>query len=96
MLARLRVCRSLRVMACGAEPKGDKTQEDPALRRGEGIITMSIQKRSLISNRPAEKKVAARPMKETEAIGEAKVLNASALRRRKAAAPAFVAMKKKA
>lgn len=54
---------------------------------------MSIQKRSLISNQPAEKKVAVQPVKETEAIGEAKVLNASALRRRKAAG--FVAMKKK-
>lgn len=55
---------------------------------------MSIQKRSLVGNRPTEKKDTAQKVKEAEAIGEAKVLTASALRRR-AAAPAFVAMKKK-
>ncbi|MGC1449856.1 MAG: hypothetical protein WA830_07460 [Candidatus Sulfotelmatobacter sp.] len=55
---------------------------------------MPIQKRSLIGNRPAVKKATVQAVKETQPIGEAKVLTASALRRRKAS-PALVAMKKK-
>jgi len=43
---------------------------------------MSVQKRSLIGSRPAEKKSTTKPVKGTEAIGGSKTLAANALRRK--------------
>jgi hypothetical protein len=64
----------------GPNQTGRKIQEFPALKRGEGITTMSVQKKSLVSSQPAEKKVTAEPVKGTDAIGEPKSLTANALR----------------
>ena len=57
---------------------------------------MSVQKRSLIGSRPAEKKSTTKPVKETEAIGGSKTLAANALRRKGATHGfAFTAAKRK-
>lgn len=44
---------------------------------------MSVSKKSLISNRPTEKKVTIEPAKETASIGESKALQAKPLAARK-------------
>jgi hypothetical protein len=58
---------------------------------------MSVQKRSLIGSRRAEKKATTQPVKGTEAIGEPKTLAANALRRKAGATHgfAFTAAKRK-
>ena len=42
---------------------------------------MSVQKRSLIGSRPAQKKATTKPVKGNDAIGESKPLTANALTR---------------
>jgi len=69
------------VSARGVEPRGNRIQEYPALKRREGITTMPVQTKSLISSRPAEKKDTTKPV-ETGAIGQSKVLTANALEMR--------------
>jgi hypothetical protein len=65
----------------GVEPRGNRIQEYPALKRTEGTTTMPVQTKSLISTRPAEKKDTTKPV-ETGAIGQSKTLTANALQRR--------------
>src|SRR5208282_1538067 len=69
------------VSARGVEPRGNRIQEYPALKRREGITTMPVQTKSLISTRPAEKKDTTKPV-ETGAIGQSKTLTANALQAR--------------